>query len=303
MSKPWPPVIVAALIVALAACGGKGGGGTMLTPPPVLPQMGGSWDFTVSGGNGNPVGLEVFLDQDTLGNLSANTTISSLGGPGQSTNGVVFEVDIFGSSLSTTTDMAVDYVGNTCAADNGTRRLTGTINVSGQVALAYEVGGSATVTIDGAFSASATPPFSGSFTVSAPGCKSDGETGTVTGQLASSLTGTYSGTNASDSTDTITLTLTETNNIPCCDISGTGTDSKKGNFTVQGVTVGNFGEGNFGGAGSPVGNSAAFGYFDPQLGVKGSVLLTSFQGGNATTCPNGVPINNGSCLIAILALQ
>jgi hypothetical protein len=46
-----------------------------------------------------------------------------------------------------------------------------------------------------------------------------------------------------------------------------------------------------------------FGYFDPQLGAKGSILLTNFQGGSAASCPNGVPIDNGSCLIAILALQ
>jgi len=46
-----------------------------------------------------------------------------------------------------------------------------------------------------------------------------------------------------------------------------------------------------------------FGYFDPQLGAKGAILLTSFQGANATSCPNGVPIDNSSCLIAILAMQ
>jgi hypothetical protein len=62
--------------------------------------MGGSWDFTVSGGSGNLVGLEAFMDQDVTGNLSANTTISSLCGTGQATNGVVFEADVLGSSLS-----------------------------------------------------------------------------------------------------------------------------------------------------------------------------------------------------------
>ena len=45
------------------------------------------------------------------------------------------------------------------------------------------------------------------------------------------------------------------------------------------------------------------GYFDPQLGSKGSILLTSFLGGSATTCPNGVPIYDGSCLLGILDLQ
>jgi hypothetical protein len=298
MTKLWrlpivAALILAALIVAMAACMVKGSGGK-LSPPPVLPQMGGSWDFTVIGGNGNPVEVDANLTENTLGNLSATSTVSA-SGPGTD----LVEVDIFGSSLSTATDMAIGYLGNTCSSDNGNRSLTGTINASSHVALTYDVGGSFTVTIDGTFNASATPPFSGSFTVSAPGCQSDGQTGTVTGVLASSFTGSYSGTSASDSTETITMTLTEMNG----GFSGSGNDNKNGDFTILANVVANVFGGNITGPGSPVNNGAVFGYFDPQLGSKGSILLTSFQGGSATACPNGVPIDNGSCLIAILALQ
>jgi hypothetical protein len=298
------PIFAVVAMLGMAACMIKGKGGK-LTPPPVLPDMSGAWDFTVQGGNGNLVALEAVLFEGSPGDLSGNITVNSFGGPGATTNSAMFEVDIFGSSLSTAADMAIDYLGNTCGPDNGNRTLTGSINASSQVALTYDLGGSSTVTISGTFNASATPPFSGSFTVSAPGCKSDGQTGTITGVLASSLTGSYSGTSASDNTDTITITLTATPGVPpgFNGISGSGTDSKNGNFTVGGGTLGNFLEGNFTGPGSPLSNANFFGYFDPQLGLKGSILLVSFQGGSATTCPSGVPIDNGSCLIAILAMQ
>ena len=293
-------LLIFAQVLALTACVGKGAGGK-LTPPPVLPAMGGSWDFTASGGSGNLEEVDANLLQDSLGNLSAMSTVSASGPAAD-----LVEVDIFGSSLSTATDMAIDYLGNTCGTDNGNRSLTGTINASGQVTLTYDVGGSVTVTVNGAFSASATPPFSGTFTISAPGCKSDGQAGTITGVLASSLTGTYSGTSASDNTETITMTLTETTgNGGLSDaVTGSGTDSKNGNFTFDANVVSNVFGGSFGGPGSPGGGgNPVFGYFDPQLGAKGSILLTSFQGGGATSCPNGVPIDNGSCLLAILAMQ
>lgn len=148
MNKLWRLPIAAALIVAMAACMVKGSGGK-LSPPPVLPQMAGSWDFTVIGGNGNPVEVDANLTENTFGNLSATSTVSA-SGPGTD----LVEVDIFGSSLSTATDMAIDYLGNTCSSDNGNRSLTGTINASSHVALTYDVGGSFTVTIDGTF----TPP-------------------------------------------------------------------------------------------------------------------------------------------------
>jgi hypothetical protein len=290
--------------LGMTACMIKGQGGK-LTPPPVLPDMSGAWDFTAESGNGNPVALEAVLFENTPGDFSGTITVNATG-PGGVTNSPMFEVDVFGSSLSAATDIAIDYLGNTCGPDNGNRTLTGSINASSQVMFTYDVGGTATITVNGTFNASATPPFSGSFTVSSPGCKSDGQTGTITGVLASPLAGTYSGTGASDGTDTITITLTETTGVAAGinNISGNGTDSKNGNFTVEGATIGNFVAATLAGSASPVGNgNPAFAYFDPQLGAKGSILLTSFQGGSATTCPNGVPIDNGSCLIAILAMQ
>jgi hypothetical protein len=301
-------LLVLAWLLTLVGCGFAKGAGGKLSPPPNLPQMAGSWDFTAVGGNGNLVALEAVLFQGGPagpGDLSGSITVNSFGGPGATTNSAMFEVDISGSSLSTATDMAIDYLGNACGSDDGNRTLAGTINSSSQVALTYNVGGSSTIAINGTFNASATPPFSGSFTVSAPGCKSNGQTGTITGVLASSLTGTYSGTSASDNTEAITMTVTEAagSDPGSNGITGNGTDSKNGTFTVSAGLLGNFFEGNFTGPGSPYSNGFFFGYFDPQLGAKGSIMLTSFQGGSATTCPNGVPVDNGSCLIAVLALQ
>src|SRR4029077_10077956 len=188
-------------------------------------------------------------------------------------------------------------------SDNGNRTLAGNIDASSHVAFTYDIGGSSTVTISGTLSTSAPPPFSGTFTIAAPGCTSDGQTGTITGVVATSLTGSYSGTSVSDSADTITMTLTDTPTVFGGNVSGNGTDSKNGGFTVSGGAIGNFFEGSLVVSGSPDNNGTVFGYFDPQLGTKGSLLLTSFQGGGATSCPNGVPIDNGSCLLAVLTMQ
>lgn len=73
------------------------------------------------------------------------------------------------------------------------------------------------------------------------------------------------------------MTLTEMNG----GFSGSGNDSENGNFTILANVVANVFGGNITGPGSPVNNGAVFGYFDPQLGSKGSILLTSFQGGGA----------------------
>jgi hypothetical protein len=254
--------------------------------------MAGAWDFTATGGNGHPVAVEAILTQDTSGNISGNGTVTA-----QGPSGNVFEADIFGSSLSAATDIAVDYLGNTCGTDDGTRSVTGTINSSNQVTLSFNGGGSMNVSITGTLSASATPPFSGIFTVSAPGCNNNGQTGNITAVMAGSLAGNYSGVSASDNTDTISLTVTAGTNGS---FTGSGTDSINGSFSVTGTAVANGFSATIAFTGS---NTSAFGYFDPQLGSKGSILLTSFEGGSATSCGNGVPIDNGSCLIAILAKQ
>ncbi len=150
----------------------------------------------------------------------------------------------------------------------------------------------------GALNSSATPPFSRTVALSGV-CGANGGSPVITGVLTSSLTGTYSGTSASDNTETITVTVTDTNGS----LGGNGTDSKLGNFTLTGTTVGNAFSATVTFPSSPGNNGPVFGYFDPQLGAKGSILLTSFQGGSGTTCPSGVPIDNGLCLIGILAMQ
>ena len=160
-------VLVLALWLGLAACGFIKGSGGKLSPPPFLPDMSGSWDFTATGSNSNMIGLEAVLPQATHGTLTATTSLSGGGGTGG-----LFEMDISGSSLSTATDISIDYLRNTCSNDDGSRILTGTINASSHVTLTYSAGGSSTVTINGTFNPSTTPPFFGSFTVSAPGCKS-----------------------------------------------------------------------------------------------------------------------------------
>ncbi len=282
-------VAVAALYFGLVACGG---GGTHSVPPPQLGSMAGSWQFSFSNGSGNVIAVEAVLSQDSSGNLSATGSATPSGPAGS-----VFEADLFGTSFSNITDLSVDYLGDTCNgnADTGVRKITGTINSSNHVTLAYDLGGSMTATITGTLTPSANPPFSG--TGSTTGTCGGGGSAPVVGVLASSLTGSYSGTSAADNTETITLTLTDTNGT----LSGTGSDSKTGNFNATGTAVGNAFSATI--TPTPGIGGSIFGYFDPQLGTKGSILLTSFQGGNATTCPNGVPIDNGSCLIGILAMQ
>lgn len=285
-------VALAAFYLGLTGCGG-GTSSTTTTPPPKLGSMAGTWDFTViAGKNSHPIAIDATLTQDNSGNLSGSGTVTATGPSGK-----VFETDILGSSLSTATDIAVDYLGDTCnGTDSGARTISGTINSSNQVSISYDLGGAFTATITGTLSNSANPPFSGTGTAAGP-C--GGGNLTITGVLASSLAGTYSGTAAADNTETISVTVTDTNGT----LAGNGTNTKLGSFTLAGNTVGNAFSATVTFASSPGNSGPVFGYFDPQLGAKGSILLTSFQGGNATTCPNGVPIDNGSCLLAILAMQ
>jgi hypothetical protein len=285
-------LLIVAFTLGMAGCFDTGGSPK---PKPTPGSMAGAWDFTVvAGSNAHPIAVEAILTQDSSGNISGTGTVTASGPAGN-----VFQADIFGSSLANAADIAVDFLGDTCSADDGTRTLTGTINSSNQVTIAFNGGGASTATFQGTLNESATPPFSGTVTVSAPGCKSDGQTATATGVLGSSLTGNYSGTSASDNTEAITASVTDTTG----NLTGSGTDSKAGNFTLAGTTVGNAFSATLTFATSPSNNGPVFGYFDPQVGSKGSILLVGFQGGTATTCPNGVPIDNGSCLIAILAMQ
>lgn len=105
-------------------------------------------------------------------------------------------------------------------------------------------------------------------------------------------------TGAADATEDISLTLNGINGP----MSGTGIDSKLGSFTLTGNAIGNFFSANITYASSPSNNGPVFGYFDPQLGPGGSILLVSYLGQNSTTCPNNEPYYQGTCQIAILSL-
>jgi hypothetical protein len=87
-------------------------------------------------------------------------------------------------------------------------------------------------------------------------------------------------------------------------MSGTGTDSKLGSFTLTGNVIGNFLSATVTYASSPSNNGPVFGYYDSQLGTpNGSLFLVSYVGQNSTNCPNGEPYLQGTCEIAILVLQ
>lgn len=84
-------------------------------------------------------------------------------------------------------------------------------------------------------------------------------------------------------------------------ISGDGADSNNGSFTISGSAVANAFSAALMSPGSN--NVSVFGYYDPQLGLKGSIFLTRFEGAGINTCSDGLPGHNGSCLIGILARQ
>ncbi len=262
----------------------------------VVGYMTGPWDFTVTNAKGVvPFVIEANLTQDHHGNISAKGSVTANGPAGD-----VSDVFIFGSSLSTVNGIAVDYLGFTCnGTDSGDRSITGGVNSSNQVTLNENVGGTAVATITGTldnFAPFPTPAFTGTLTSSGI-C--GGGTATVTGQYLTSipLTGHYAGTSAADNTENIVMAITNTNGS----LTGDGSDSKLGNFTLTGNEVGNAFSATLTYSSSPGNNGPVFGYFDMKL--RSSILLVSPLGANATSCPNGEPRYNTSCLIAILAGQ
>jgi hypothetical protein len=284
--------LVLAVSLGLVACGGYGGG----SYSSINGYMTGPWDFTVTNAKGVvPFVIEANLLQDHHGNISAKGSVTANGPAGD-----VSDVFIFGSSLSTVNGIAVDYLGFTCnGTDSGDRSITGGVNSSNQVTLNENVGGTAVATITGTLDNSATPPFTGILTSSGT-CGGDG-TATVTGQYLTSipLTGHYAGTSAADNTENIVMAITNTNGS----LTGDGSDSKLGNFTLTGNAVGNAFSATLTYSSSPGNSGPVFGYYDMKLSARGSILLVRPLGANATSCPNGEPRYNTSCLIAILAGQ
>ncbi len=288
-----------ALLATLGTVACGCGAGANSNSSAINGYMAGSWDFTVTNAKGQvPVVIETNLTQDHQGNISATGSVTANGPAGD-----VFDLFIFGPSLSAVQGIALDYLGFTCnGIDSGDRSITGTINSSNQVTLNQNVGGTEVATITGTMNNSATPPtppFTGTLTSSA--ICGGGGSASVTGQFPVSLppTGTYGGTNAGDNTENIVVTITNTKGT----LAGNGSDSKLGDFTVTRNAVGNALSATLTYSSNPGSNGPVFGYYDRQIGVNGSILLISFQGANATSCSTGIGPYNGSCQIATLALQ
>jgi|SRR5579864_101639 len=257
--------------------------------------MTGPWDFTVTNAKGHvPVVIEANLTQDHHGNISATGSVTTDGPAGN-----VSDMFMWGPSLSATYAVSVDYLDYTCnGVDSGDRSITGTVNSSNQVTLQQNVGGTEIATITGTLDNSASPPFTGTLTSS--GTCGGGGSLTVTGQYPASLppTGTWSGPSAAVSTENISVSITNTNGT----LTGNGSDSNLGNFTLTGNAVGNAFSATLTYSSNPTSSGPVFGYFDQQLGAGGSILLVSPLGAN-TSCPNSEPYYNTSCQIAILARQ
>lgn len=277
-------------ILVMPACGGYGGGGSYSS---ISETMAGPWDFTVTNAKGRvPYVVQANLSQDHHGGISATGSVTTNGPAGN-----VSTVFTGGSSLSALNAIFLDYPGFTCnGSDTGDRSVTGSINSSSQVTLKWNIGGSEVVTITGTMNHAANPPFTGTFASSGT-C--GGGSGTIVGKWPTTIIpGTYSGTSSVDSAEAITITLTNT----VSSLTGNGTDSKLGNFTLAGNIVGDAFSATMTYASSPANSGPVFGYFDPQLGTIGSILLVSYVGQNTTSCPNNELYFQGTCQIAILAL-
>ena len=283
-------VIVLASSVGLPACGSFGNGTSYSS---LSETMSGSWDFTVTNAKGRvPFVIEANLTQDHHGNISATASVTNNGPAGN-----VSTVFIAGPSLSAAYAVFLDYPGFTCnGTDTGDRSVSGSINSSNQVTLNWNIGGSAVVTITGTMNHAANPPFTGTFATTGI-C--GGGSGSIVGNWPIYIRpGNYTGTSAADNTEAISLTLSGINGP----MSGTGTDSKLGSFTLTGNVIGNFLSATITYASSPSNNGPVFGYYDSQLGTYGSLFLVSYLGQNSMNCPNGEPYYQGTCQIAILAL-
>lgn len=283
-------VIVLASSGGLVACGGGSGGSSYSS---LSETMAGSWNFTVTNAKGRvPFVIEAILDQDHHGNISTTGSVTTNGPAGN-----VSTVFIAGPSLSAASDVFLDYPGYTCdGTDTGDRSVSGTIDSSSHVTLKWNIGGSAVVTITGTMNHAANPPFTGTFATTG---RCGGGSGSIVGNWPIYLPpGNYTGTGAADSTEAISLTLSGLNGP----MTGNGTDSKLGSFTLTGNAIGNFLSATITYSSSPSNNGTVFGYYDSKLGTAGSLFLVSYLGQNSIDCPNGEPYLQGTCEIATLAL-
>lgn len=292
LSKILGPLLVLAASLGLPACGAFGHGTSYSS---LSETMAGPWDFTVTNAKGRvPFVIEAILDQDHHGNISATGSVTTSGPAGS-----LSTVFLVGGSPSAASAIFLDSPGFTCnGSDSGDRSVTGSINSSNQVTLNWNIGGSAVMTITGTMNHAAHPPFTGTFATTGT-C--GGGSGTITGNWPISIvSGTYTGTSAVDSTEAISLTLSGISGP----VTGTGTDSKLGNFTLSGNAEGYFISGTITYATSPSNSGPVFAYYDSQLGTApyGSLFLVSYAGPTSTTCPNGELDYQGTCQMAILSL-
>lgn len=288
---PVTCLLLFAAFLGLTSCGGYGNGTSYSS---LSETMAGSWDFTVTNAKGHvPFVIEAILNQDHHGNISTTGSVTTNGPAGN-----VTDVLIVGSSLSTAIAILLDYPGLTCnGSDTGDRSITGTIDSSNHVTLQWNIGGSGTLTITGTMNHAANPPFTG--TLAATGTCGTNSWSIVGNWPLYIRPGSYTGTSTADSTEAISLALSGLNGP----ITGTGTDSKLGSFTLSGNSIGNFLSATINYPSSPSNNGPVFGYFDPQLGPGGSLFLVSYLGQNSTNCPNGETYYQGTCEIATLAFQ
>ncbi|HEV2133872.1 MAG TPA: hypothetical protein VGR47_06375 [Terracidiphilus sp.] len=273
----------------MVACGRSGGGYSYSS---ITGYIGGAWQFTVTNAKGRvPLVIEANLTQDKHGIISSVGSVTASGPTGD-----VLNMFILGPSLSAATAVSVDYLGYTCnGTDSGDRSITGTLDPSNQVTLNLAVGGGEVDTLTGTLNNTASPPFTGTLTTKTV-CGGT-TSASVVGALAYPPNGLYTGTSASDSSEKISANITSANGS----LTGTGSDSKLGNFMLTGNTVGSAFSATLTYTGSPANSGPVFGYLDRDLGPAGSILLVRFEGANVSTCPNGEPFYNSSCLIAILA--
>ncbi|HZC22492.1 MAG TPA: hypothetical protein VE866_04070 [Candidatus Binatia bacterium] len=283
-------LLVLAISLGLPACKTFGGGTSYSS---LSETMAGPWDFTVTNAKGRvPFVIEAILDQDHHGNISATGSVTTSGPAGN-----VATVFISGGSLAAANAVFLGYPGFTCnGSDSGDRSVTGSINSSNQVTLNWNVGGSAIMTITGTMNHAAHPPFTGTFTTTGT-C--GGSSGTIVGNWPINIIpGPYAGTSTVDSTEAISLTLSGLHGP----ITGTGTDSKLGSFTLSGNAEGNFISATITYASSPSNSGPVFAYYNSPDTPTGSLFLVSYIGQSITTCPNSELNYSGTCQIAILSL-
>jgi hypothetical protein len=307
MKKLVAFLVVAALLLAGVGCGGgSNSSSTKASGVGGTPSAGsngsngnfaGAWDFTIqdtTSGNNNLTAVEAVLTQSGTSITGSGTVGAS--GPA----GTVWAAKLNAASLASVTEAAFEIAGaQGCnGIGNGTTSITGSIS-GNTVTLVFNDGGNkydVTGTISGN-----PATFSGTYkaeSTNAAGCNTD--QGTVTGMVATNLNGAYSGSDNKGGTATVTLTENSNGNL-----TATGSDSNNGNLSTvsgpQNIAVGNAMSITiqFSGGNHPNTPQQIYGYFDPQVEGKGSLILMQLDTGQQS-CDSPF---NGWCPVATLARQ